>query len=58
MWIEARENYFQRPNIKDLKVMIKYREFHKVSIRIESVLPFIPEVVFKYVIKLAKKGVL
>ena len=57
-WIEARKKYFFNPNIKDLKIMIKYKDFHKVSIMIESVLPFIPEVVFKYVIKLAKKGVL
>lgn len=58
MWIEVRKNYFQRPNIKDLKVMIKYRDFHKVSILIECILPFLPESIFKYVIKLAKKGVL
>jgi len=58
MWIEARKNYFQKPNIKDLKVMIKYRRFHKVSILIECILPFLPEWVFKYVIKLAKRGIL
>ena len=58
MWIEARKNYFIKPNIKDLKVMIKYRNFHKVSVLIECILPFLPESIFKYVIKLAKKGML
>jgi glycosyltransferase involved in cell wall biosynthesis len=58
MWIEARKNYFQRPNIKDLKVMIKYRDFHKVSVLIECILPFLPKWIFKHVIKLAKRGIL
>jgi len=58
MWIEARKNYFQGPNIKDLKVMIKYRGFHKVSVLIECILPFLPEWIFKHIIKLAKRGIL
>ncbi|OCA97413.1 glycosyltransferase [Clostridium beijerinckii] len=58
LWLNARKNYFLRPNIKDLKTMIKYRNFHKVSIIIESILPFIPESVFKFIIRLAKKGIL
>lgn len=58
MWLEARKSYFLNPNIKDLKIMIKYKDFHKVSILIEFVLPFMPELVFKNIIKLAKKGVL
>lgn len=58
VWLYARKNYFSKPNIKDLRIMIKYRSFHKVSIIIESILPFMPEAIFKYVIKLAKKGML
>lgn len=58
LWLNARKNYFLKPNIKDLKIMIKYRNFHKVSILIESILPFIPESIFKFIIGLAKKGVL
>jgi len=58
IWIEARNNYFQRPNIKDLKVMIKYRSFHKISILIEFLLPFLPNNIFKYIIKLTQKGIL
>lgn len=58
IWLEARKNYFLKPNIKDLKIMIKYKDFHKISIMIESILPFLPEFIFKCIIKLAKKGVL
>lgn len=58
IWMDARRNYFQKPNIRDLKVMIKYREFHRISILIETVLPFLPEWIFKYIINLAKKGIL
>lgn len=58
IWIEARKNYFQRPNINDLRFMLKYRNFHKVSILIECILPFLPEWLFKQVIRLAKRGIL
>lgn len=57
-WITARENYFLKPSIKDLKIMIKYRKFHQVSIFIECFLPFLPDNIFKYIIKLTKKGIL
>ncbi|WP_238916665.1 glycosyltransferase [Clostridium sp. YIM B02555] len=58
IWLTARENYFLNPNIKDFKIMMKYRKIHKVSILIESVLPIIPENAFKFIIKLAQKGIL
>lgn len=58
LWIEARRRYSKRISFKDLKIMIKYRNFHKVSILIEIVLPFIPNFMFKYIIKLTKKGLL
>ena len=57
-WIEARKKYSIKVSLKDLKNMIKYRDFHKVSILIEIVLPFIPNFIFKYIIKLTKKGLL
>ncbi|CAI3633803.1 rhamnosyltransferase [Clostridium neonatale] len=57
-WIEARKNYSTKVSLKDLKIMIKYRNFHKVSILIEIVLPFMPNFIFKYIIKLTKKGLL
>lgn len=58
MWLEARKNYSDKISFKDLKVMIKYRNFHKISILLEIFLPFIPNSIFKYIIKLAKKGIL
>lgn len=57
-WIKARENYSIKVSLRDLKIMIKYRDFHKVSILIEIILPFIPNFIFRYIIKLAQKGML
>mgnify|MGYP001033150589 FL=1 len=58
LWLEARKRYAKRISAKDLKIMIKYIDFHKISILIESVLPFIPDFIFKHIIKLTKKGLL
>ena len=58
LWFDARKRYARKISITDLKTMIKYRNFHKISIIIESILPFIPDFIFKYIIRLAKKGVL
>lgn len=58
IWIKARKGYFNRFNIKDLKMMIKYREIHRLSIIIEIFLPFMPDGIFKYIVKLTKKGIL
>lgn len=57
-WIKARKNYFNRFNLEDLKVMIKYRKIHRLSIIIEIFLPFMTDSIFKYIIKLTKKGIL
>lgn len=57
-WIKARENYFLKPSLRNLRIMMKYKYFHKVSILIETILPIIPDFIFKYIIKLTKKGIL
>ena len=57
IWLNARKNYFNSPSLKDLKEMIRQRNFHKISILIEVFLPFIPNVLFKFIIKLTKKGI-
>lgn len=58
IWISARKKYFLKPSIKDLKIMIKYRDFHKMSILIEIFLPLLPNNIFRYIIKFTKKGML
>ncbi|NMF04272.1 glycosyltransferase [Clostridium beijerinckii] len=58
MWLEARKRYFSNPNIRDLRIMIKYKKFHKVSVLLEIILPFLPEHIFKFIINMAKKGML
>lgn len=57
-WLEARKNYSTKISFKDLRIMIKYRNFHRISILVEAFLPFIPSNIFKYIIKLTKKGML
>lgn len=57
-WLYARKRYSKKVSFKELKIMIKYRNFHKVSVLIETVLPFIPDFIFKYIIKLTKNGYL
>lgn len=58
IWMKSRKNYFVKPSFRDLRVMIKYRNFHKISILIEFILPVIPDFMFKYIINLTKKGIL
>ena len=58
LWLDARRMYSKKISIKDLKIMIKYRNFNNISILIETILPFIPDFIFKYILKLAQKGVL
>ncbi|WP_242974185.1 glycosyltransferase [Clostridium cagae] len=57
-WIEARKRYSAKPSFNDLKIMIRYRYFHKISIMIEIPLPIIPNSIFKYIIRLTKNGIL
>lgn len=56
--LRARKRYFLKPSFGQLKVMIKYSDFYKLSILLEIFMPIIPEVVFKYIIKLTKAGIL
>ncbi|WP_309556734.1 glycosyltransferase [Clostridium aquiflavi] len=57
-WIESRKRYSTKPSLEELNIMIKYRKFHKISILVETFLPFIPNNIFKYIIKMTKKGLL
>lgn len=58
VWLQARKSYSIQPSIKDLRIMIKYRNFHKISILIELLLPIIPNFIFKKIIEMTKKGLL
>lgn len=55
---EARKNYFLKPSMIDLKTMLKYSKFYKLSILLEIFLHIMPEFIFKCIIKLTKKGIL
>jgi len=56
--LKVRKSYFFNPSFRQLKFMIKYSKFYKLSILLEIFLPIMPEFVFKYIIKLTKKGIL
>lgn len=56
--LSARESYFLKPSFKELKIMIKYSEYYKLSILLEIFLHIMPEFALKYIVKLAKKGIL
>ncbi|WP_244834513.1 glycosyltransferase family 2 protein [Clostridium sp. BJN0001] len=58
LWIESRKRYSKRVSFSDLKTIIKYRKFHKISAILDIVLPFIPDILFKIILKLAKKGII
>lgn len=56
--LKARKSYFLKPSFKQLKIMIKYSDFYKLSILLELFMPIMPKFVFKYIIELTKKGIL
>lgn len=56
--LKARKSYFLKPSLKELKTVIKYSKYYKASIVLEIFLPIMPEFVFKYIIRLTKKGIL
>ncbi len=57
-WTNARVRYLTKFNIKDFKIMHKYKHFGKQSVLLETFMPFMPNFVFKKLIKLAQKGAL
>ena len=57
-WLKARNKYSKKFSINSLKIMIKYKKFHKQTILIETILPFIPNFIFKYILKLIQKGII
>jgi len=58
VWLDSRKNFFEKQSIKDLFIMIKYMEFHKLSIIIEFFFPVIPNNLFKYIINMFEKRII
>lgn len=56
--LKIRKRYFKKPTLKDLKEMLRYNDYYKLSILLEMFSPIIPEFIFKKIIQLAQKGVL
>lgn len=56
--LEARKGYFLKPNLKDLKIMLKYNKYYKSFILLEIFIPILPEFMFKFIIGLGQRGIL
>ena len=56
--LTIRKRYFKKPTLKDLKGMLKYNDYYKLSILLEMFSPIIPEFIFKKIIQLTQKGFL
>lgn len=55
-WVNSRANYFQNPNLKDLKTMLQLRKYYKSQILFEVLLPFMPLFMFNAIIGKLQKG--
>ena len=56
--LSARKEYFKKPSIAQLKIIIKHSRYYRLSILLEIFSPIIPEFIFRFIIELTKKGVL
>ena len=56
--LSARKEYFKKPSIAQLKIIIKHSRYYRLSILLEIFSHIIPEFIFRFIIELTKKGVL
>ncbi len=57
-WMQARKSYFTHLNWASLYKMIRGKSYGRQTVLLEVLLPVIPESIFAWILKLAKKGVL
>ncbi len=55
-WSQAKTQYFYRPSLTTFAIMFKHRRFGKQVALFEYFVPFMPSVVFNFVINQIKKG--
>lgn len=53
---QARIRYFSHPSLRDWKVMRKYRHFSKEAVMLESVMPFLPKSLLKWIFERIRSG--
>lgn len=58
VWIQARKAYYKKPRIRNLKTMWHYRKFGPQTVLLETVVSLVPSPIFKWIIRLAKRGIL
>lgn len=54
---DARLRYFNKHKYCDLKIMRRYRNFSENAVRLETIMPFLPEWLTKIVFKIIKTGI-
>lgn len=57
-WMLARQRFFYKQSIRDYRIIWAGKQFGKPSVMVESILPFIPEWIFKKMINMAQRGIL
>lgn len=55
-WCHARAGYFEHPNMKDLMIIMSLRQYNKSSVLFETVLPFMPSIIFHKVVEAVQQG--
>jgi len=56
IWSKAKLEYLQKPNLADLRKIIKYKHYSLTRSFMDILLPFVPDFLFKGIISLYKNG--
>lgn len=56
LWLEGRELFYRKHQIKSLKTMVQYQKFGRHTVLLEAFLPILPNFLFSWVIEQAKRG--
>lgn len=55
-FIAKRNNYYNNPNFKSFYELLKLRYIHRPTVFFELCLPFMPEFIFRFLVKQIRKG--
>lgn len=57
-WLLARQRFYKKHTIRDYRILRAGREYGRQTVLLETMLPLIPNCIFKKIIGLAKRGIL
>lgn len=58
IWLQGRDNFYRKHTFHSLKTMVKHRNYGRHNVLLELVFPILPDFIFKWMIMLAKRGIL